>query len=201
MVAVAVPPLAARSVDVDPVRQPGRAPSPAFAACRAQRLSCSYTVARRAGCASCACPDLWAGGGRPPSATGRGFTSACGPGQVRRRISHVANCNYALTPYSRELCSHTVHMQSPARNKAQRNRSMPRPFYNAPSPLAVREEVERIAGTQATWSADTVELIRNLEESGSGRAASPGPRSSTRSPWNTAHRTVGLWDRVFEALV
>ena len=41
---------------------------------------------------------------------------------------------------------------------------MPRPFYTAPSPQAVRDEVKRIAESQASWSDDTVALIRNLEE-------------------------------------
>ena len=41
---------------------------------------------------------------------------------------------------------------------------MSRPFHAAPSPQAVRDEVKRIAESQATWSDDTVELIRNLDE-------------------------------------
>ena len=77
VVEVAVPPLAARSVDVDPVRQPDRAPSPAFAACRAQRPSCSYTVARGAGCPSWARQDLWEPGAGDPL----GHPAASGPAQ------------------------------------------------------------------------------------------------------------------------
>ena len=41
---------------------------------------------------------------------------------------------------------------------------MTRPFYTAPSPPAVRDEAKRIAKSQATWSDETVELIRNLDE-------------------------------------
>ena len=41
---------------------------------------------------------------------------------------------------------------------------MPRPFYTAPSPQAVRDEVKRIAASQTAWSDDTVALIRNLDE-------------------------------------
>lgn len=41
---------------------------------------------------------------------------------------------------------------------------MPRPFYTAPSPAAIRNEAKRIAGRQAAWSEETVELIRNLDE-------------------------------------
>ena len=41
---------------------------------------------------------------------------------------------------------------------------MPRPFYTAPSPQAVRDEVKLIAANQATWSGDTVALIRNLDD-------------------------------------
>ena len=48
---------------------------------------------------------------------------------------------------------------------------MGRPFYTAPSPQAVRDEVKRIAESQATWSDDIVALIRNLEEF-SGSSAS-----------------------------
>ncbi|MCY3840330.1 MAG: hypothetical protein OXH09_17060 [Gammaproteobacteria bacterium] len=47
---------------------------------------------------------------------------------------------------------------------------MPRPFYTAPSPQAVRDEAKRIAESQAAWSDETVQLIRNLDEF-SGRSA------------------------------
>ena len=47
---------------------------------------------------------------------------------------------------------------------------MPRPFYTAPSPQAVRDEAKRIAENQAAWSDETVQLIRNLDEF-SGRSA------------------------------
>ncbi|MDE0662148.1 MAG: ankyrin repeat domain-containing protein [Gammaproteobacteria bacterium] len=47
---------------------------------------------------------------------------------------------------------------------------MTRPFYTAPSPQAVRDEAKRIAESQAAWSDEIVELIRNLNEF-SGRSA------------------------------
>ncbi|MCY3621684.1 MAG: hypothetical protein OXH68_08215, partial [Gammaproteobacteria bacterium] len=47
---------------------------------------------------------------------------------------------------------------------------MPRPFYTAPSPQAVRDEAKQIAESQANWSDETVQLIGNLDEF-SGRSA------------------------------
>ena len=41
---------------------------------------------------------------------------------------------------------------------------MTRSFYTAPSPQAVRDEAKRIAEGQASWSEETVEVIKNLDE-------------------------------------
>ena len=70
VVQVAVSPLAARADDLGPLPASVPSLSPAPTASRAERLSCSYTVARGAGCANCARPDLWEPGAgdrpRPP---------------------------------------------------------------------------------------------------------------------------------------
>ena len=62
---------------------------------------------------------------------------------------------------------------------------MTRPFYTAPSPQAVRDEVKRIAESQATWSAETVELMKNLDEFSSMSA--PQLRESRVSRTNVQH--------------
>ena len=61
---------------------------------------------------------------------------------------------------------------------------MPRPFYTAPSPQAVRDEAKRIAESRDTWSDDDIELIRNLgdfsESSASRIRASRVSRADVR---------------------
>ena len=41
---------------------------------------------------------------------------------------------------------------------------MPRPFYTAPSPQAVRDEAKRVAESRDAWSTEVLQLIRNLDE-------------------------------------
>ena len=41
---------------------------------------------------------------------------------------------------------------------------MARPFYAAPSPQVVRDEAKRIAKGRGSWSSDTLDLIKNLDE-------------------------------------
>ena len=79
VVQVAVSPRAARADDLGPL--PASVPplSATPTASRAERLSCSYTVARGAGCANRARPDLWEpGAGDRPRPPGPSVTDAAG---------------------------------------------------------------------------------------------------------------------------
>ena len=102
VVQVAVSPLAARADDLGPL--PASVPplSPAPTASRAERLSCSYTVARGAGCANCARPDLWEPGAgdrpRPPGPSRFERAAKSCAGDDKRRPYGVVSAGRVARP-------------------------------------------------------------------------------------------------------